>query len=158
MKHMKKYMDCFVSRVSEPLATYGMTNGGAVLENKTDRHGNLTDAYVKFRQSVSRVEVRTGVSCVSVEQARRKLDIETPDKADFQDTIEETKQAWLERLGHVSIDGVNSTNSDHVQLWASTPSTLLPMSTLSVPLSRLPAQAATGAVITDQPDKVLVKS
>lgn len=62
---------------------------------------------------MSRVEVRTGVSYVSVEQARKNLDIQIPDDATFESTVENVKQEWLEKLGRITIDGVNDTDPDH---------------------------------------------
>lgn len=59
------------------------------------------------------VEVRTGVSFVSVEQARRNLDIEAPPSVTFYELVEQLKESWLDKLGRVTIDGVNATDSDH---------------------------------------------
>ncbi|KAJ6103495.1 hypothetical protein N7486_005922 [Penicillium sp. IBT 16267x] len=103
----------FVSRFSEPFTRSGITDGNTTFEGKMDRTGRFTGAFVKFNENVRVVEVRTGVSYVSVEQARRNLEIETPDSAALQDTVENTKNAWLEKLGRVIIEGVNKTDSDH---------------------------------------------
>lgn len=110
--HAPSFKGYFVSRFSEPFAGFGVTNGPHIT-NQSERHGNYTGAFVKFHPDVTRVEVRTGVSYVSVEQARRNLDIETPDQATFEDTVQNTKQAWLEKLGRVTIDGINKTDADH---------------------------------------------
>lgn len=111
--HAPSFKGYFVSRFSEPFTAKGVTNGNHTIEDGTKRHGNFTGAYVKFAENVTRVEVRTGVSYVSVEQARRNLDIETPDDATFEDTVERVKHTWLEKLGRVTIEGVNDTDSDH---------------------------------------------
>lgn len=103
----------FVSRFSEPFAEVGVTSGNEIIQNAHTRHGNFTGAYVKFQRDVSRVEVRTGVSYVSVEQARKNLDIQIPDDATFENTVENVKREWLEKLGRVTIEGVNDTDSDH---------------------------------------------
>lgn len=103
----------FVSRFSEPFASYGVANGGNLNDEERERHGNFTGAYVKFSKGTSRVEVRTGVSYISVEQARKNLDIEIPDEKAFEDTVDGVKSAWLDKLGRVTIDGVNDTDSDH---------------------------------------------
>ena len=70
---------------------------------------------MKFDSSSKRVEVRTGVSFVSVEQARRNLEIEVPDGTSFESTVEELKDAWLEKLGRVTIEGVNQASEAHDQ-------------------------------------------
>ncbi|KAJ5781294.1 Alpha-1-2-mannosidase [Penicillium paradoxum] len=92
---------------------YGVTNGGSVTKDATERHGNFTGAYVKFADSTARVEVRIGVSYISIVQARKNLDIQTPDEYTFQDTIKKVKAAWLEKLGRVSIQGINKTDPEH---------------------------------------------
>lgn len=103
----------FVSRFSEPFAAQGVTEGDTIYEDKEDIVGNFTGAFVKFNHGVSTVDVRTGVSYVSVEQARRNLDIEAADDTTFEDTVAEVKQAWLEKIGRVTIEGVNHTSADH---------------------------------------------
>lgn len=103
----------FVSRFSDPFTSYGVTNGGGMDDGESHRHGNFSGAYVKFSEKTSRVEVRTGVSYISVEQARKNLDLEIPDEKTFEDTVEKVKSAWLDKIGRVTIDGVNSTDSDH---------------------------------------------
>lgn len=103
----------FVSRFSEPFTKYGTTKGGNVTHGSTDLEGKDVGAYVAFDKNVERVEVRTGVSFISVEQARRNLDLEIPDTACFEDTVENVKTAWLEKLDRVAIDGANVTDAEH---------------------------------------------
>lgn len=103
----------FVSRFSEPFAGYGVANGGDMVDGQRDRHGNFSGAYVKFSKNTPRVEVRTGVSYVSVDQARKNLDLEIPNNKTFESTVEKLKSAWLDRIGRVTIDGVNQTDADH---------------------------------------------
>ncbi|KAJ5316439.1 hypothetical protein N7476_006746 [Penicillium atrosanguineum] len=109
----------FVSRFSEPFSEVGVTSGKDILEGETARRGNFTGAYVKFHQNTTRVEVRTGVSYVSIEQARKNLDLQIPDTDSFENTVRKVKQAWLDKLGRVTIVGVNETDSDHDprQIW-----------------------------------------
>lgn len=109
----------FVSRFSESFSQVGVTSGNDIHEGETTRHGNFTGAYVKFHPNTTRVEVRTGVSYVSVEQARKNLELQIPDSCSFEKTVQKVKQAWLEKLGRVTIDGVNETDSDHDprQIW-----------------------------------------
>ncbi|XXG99451.1 Allantoate permease [Hypoxylon texense] len=103
----------FVSRFSEPFASYGASLGGNTSEGTTSASGELLGAYVKFHGNTRRVEVRTAVSFVSVEQARKNLDIESPDGTSFEDAVESAKLAWLEKLGRITIEGVNSTDEEH---------------------------------------------
>ncbi|KAJ5818983.1 hypothetical protein N7474_004574 [Penicillium riverlandense] len=105
----------FVSRFSHPFAAYGVADGGNITEGKQTRTGNFTGAYVKFSGDTSRVEVRTGISYVSIAQARKNLELELPDDKAFEDTVDKVKAAWLEKLGRVTIDGVNNTDPNQNQ-------------------------------------------
>lgn len=109
--HAPSFKGYFVSQFSEPFSAQGVTNGNRT-EAEMERTGNFTGAYVKFHQDTTRVEVRTGISFVSIEQARRNLNIEAPSTSTLEDTVNDVKQAWLEKLGRVTIEGVNKTSSD----------------------------------------------
>ncbi|KAL6694053.1 glycoside hydrolase family 92 protein [Trichoderma pleuroticola] len=103
----------FVSRFSEPFTSYGVSRAEKLYEGEKFIEDKFVGAYVTFDKSVKRVEVRTGVSYVSVEQARKNLDIDIPDETTFGTTVDNVKSAWLERLGRIKISGVNETDSDH---------------------------------------------
>ncbi|KAH8883825.1 hypothetical protein GQ53DRAFT_421029 [Thozetella sp. PMI_491] len=103
----------FVSRFSEPFQTFGVSHGNATQDGATSGEGEDLGAYATFHSDTARVEVRTGVSFISVEQARRNLDVEIPDGQVFEATVEATKSAWLEKLGRVTVEGGNETDADH---------------------------------------------
>ncbi|KAI1739498.1 glycoside hydrolase family 92 protein [Xylaria scruposa] len=105
----------FVSRFSEPFKSYGTTSGRNISEGTRTASGEDLGAYVRFDSKTTRVEVRTGISFVSVEQARKNLDIEIPDGTTFESTVGKVKEAWLEKLGRVTIEGVNDTDAEHDQ-------------------------------------------
>ncbi|KAI1746591.1 glycoside hydrolase family 92 protein [Xylaria castorea] len=105
----------FVSRFSEPFKSYGTTSGRNISEGMQSASGEDLGAYVRFSPKTTRIEVRTGISFVSVEQARKNLDIEMPDGTTFEDTVGKSKEAWLEKLGRVTIEGVNNTDAEHDQ-------------------------------------------
>ncbi|KAI1323041.1 glycoside hydrolase family 92 protein [Xylariaceae sp. FL0255] len=105
----------FVSRFSQPFTSYGTTLGRNSSESMKTATGENLGAYVRFASNTTRVEVRTGISFVSIEQARRNLDIEIPDGTAFETTVEQVKSAWKEKLDRVTIEGVNTTDSDHDQ-------------------------------------------
>ncbi|KAK5121655.1 hypothetical protein LTR85_004827 [Meristemomyces frigidus] len=102
----------FVSRFSEHFASYGVAYGGELQAGASSGSGTHLGAYVKFGSAVNRIEIRTAVSFVSVEQARRNLDIEVPDDVTFEQTVDGLKRAWLDKLGRVTIEGVNRTAAD----------------------------------------------
>ncbi|KAI4592301.1 hypothetical protein KJ359_011360 [Pestalotiopsis sp. 9143b] len=103
----------FVSRFSVPFASFGTSSGGNLTEQSSNSSGGFAGGYVRFSPNTTRVEIRTAISFVSVEQARRNLEIEASDNMTFEDMVESTKQAWLEKLGRVTIEGVNSTDKEH---------------------------------------------
>ncbi|KAI0841350.1 glycoside hydrolase family 92 protein [Hypoxylon sp. FL0890] len=103
----------FVSRFSEPFVSYGTSLGANISEGSESASGELLGAYVKFPSNTTRIEVKTAVSFVSIEQARKNLDIESPDGVTFENAIENAKSAWLEKLDRVTIKGVNSTDEQH---------------------------------------------
>jgi len=99
----------FVSHFSQPFASFGTSHGGDITDGSKNDTGVHLGAYVKFAPGTGRVEVRTGVSFVSIEQARRNLQIEAPAELSFDDAVENLKQGWLEKIGRVTIEGVNQT-------------------------------------------------
>lgn len=103
----------FVSRFSHPFASYGVAHGDEIQEDVATSEGEHLKAYVKFDSDEKVVEVRTGVSFVSVEQARRNLDLEGPASVTFEETIDRLKNAWLGKIGRVSIEGFNKTDREH---------------------------------------------
>ncbi|KAI8629477.1 glycoside hydrolase family 92 protein [Xylariaceae sp. FL1651] len=108
-----KFRGYFVSRFSQPFTVYGTASGKNVSEGSQSASGEDLAAYVRFHSNTTRVEVRTGISFVSVEQARKNLDIEIPDGTSFEDTVEQVKAAWLDKLDRVTIEGVNATDNEH---------------------------------------------
>lgn len=102
----------FVSRFSEPFTSHGISQGWRLHHNTVSGSGSELGAYVKFSRS-KRVEVRTGVSFVSVEQARKNLDIEAGSSVTFDQAVEDLKAAWLEKLDRITIEGVNKTDEAH---------------------------------------------
>lgn len=99
----------FVSRFSRPFASYGVSRGSDLEYNAKEGKGEHLGAHVKFDPSCEQVEVRTAVSFVSTEQARRNLEIEAPPSLSFDDAVEKLKESWLEKLERVQVEGVNET-------------------------------------------------
>ena len=103
----------FVSRFSHAFKSYGVAHGDALDADATNGEGEHLGAYVKFGPDVTTVEVRTGASFVSVEQARRNLDLDGPSTTTFDQAVENLKHSWFEKLGRVTISGVNTTDAAH---------------------------------------------
>lgn len=105
----------FVSRFSHAFASYGIAHGASLEANMTEGTGEHLGAWVRFDSSCNKVEIRTGVSFVSIEQARKNLDIEAPSSVSFDNAVETLKHAWLEKLDRVHIEGVNETADEYDQ-------------------------------------------
>jgi putative alpha-1,2-mannosidase len=105
----------FVSRFSQSFVSHGITHGDATEANTTEGTGEHLGAWVKFDSSCGKVEVRTGVSFVSIEQARKNLDIEAPSSVTFDNAVETLKDAWLEKMDRLRIEGVNETAAEYDQ-------------------------------------------
>ncbi|KAF2213353.1 glycoside hydrolase family 92 protein [Cercospora zeae-maydis SCOH1-5] len=111
----------FVSRFSKPFVTSTLYQGELEqtgtrgTEDRLSLQGEHLGAYLQFSNQERMVEVRTGVSFISVEQARYNLDLEASDTTTFDQAVENLKQAWLEKLGRVTIEGMNTTDSEHDQ-------------------------------------------
>ncbi|KAF7194337.1 putative glycosidase [Pseudocercospora fuligena] len=113
--HADGFSGYFVSRFSEPFESFGVSHAEQQQNGKSEGKGDDLGAYVKFARGTKHVEVRTGVSFVSIEQARANLDIEAPSRMTFAQAVEDLKHSWLEKLGRVTIEGVNKTDDDHDQ-------------------------------------------
>lgn len=62
---------------------------------------------MSFSPEVVEVSVRIGVSFISVEQARKNLDMEVPDGNTLEDTATATRSAWAEKLELIKINGAS---------------------------------------------------
>ncbi|CZT20101.1 uncharacterized protein RCC_05958 [Ramularia collo-cygni] len=108
-----RFSGYFVSRFSESFSAFGVTHGGTVAAGSIIGEGENLGAYVRFPKTCKTVDVRTGVSFISIEQARKNLDLEAPESISFDQAVEDLKQTWLEKLARIKIDGVNATDPEH---------------------------------------------
>ncbi|KAK3068123.1 hypothetical protein LTR53_014544 [Teratosphaeriaceae sp. CCFEE 6253] len=108
-----KFSGYFVSRFSHPFASFGIARREQLDDGATSGSGEHLGGYVRFNEKTTCVQVRTGVSFVSIDQARHNLDIEISDGVTLEQTVERVKQTWLEKLGRVTIQGVNQTDPEH---------------------------------------------
>ena len=60
---------------------------------------------MRFAKNVTQVDVRVGVSFISVDQARANLDKEIPDGTSLEETAFNTRKAWAEKLDRIQIEG-----------------------------------------------------
>jgi putative alpha-1,2-mannosidase len=67
----------------------------------------MLSGWATFASGTSSVEVRVGVSFISVEQARWNLDNEIPDGTTLEQTAKATRSAWAEKLDRIQVRGAS---------------------------------------------------
>jgi putative alpha-1,2-mannosidase len=95
----------FCARFDQPFDSFGTAQGSTIHEGVLERTDSVVSAYVRFGSTTHQVNVRIGVSFISLEQARLNLDSEIPDGTTLEDTAFKTRSAWAEKLDRVKIEG-----------------------------------------------------
>lgn len=95
----------FVARFSKPSSTRG-TWSGASLGTTERRTGRDIGAWFRFATSAGeRIEVRLGLSYVSIANARANLDAEIPGTRSFEQVRAAALAAWNTDLGRIEVTG-----------------------------------------------------
>ncbi|OCF43056.1 hypothetical protein I317_03150 [Kwoniella heveanensis CBS 569] len=100
----------FVARFSHPWTSGGISYDGKLEPSVLEGNGAVLAGYVQFDEKVRRVDVRVGVSFISIEQARRNIDLEIPDGQSLGTTSQTTRSAWAQKLDLLSVGGATSSN------------------------------------------------
>ncbi|KAI0762350.1 glycosyl hydrolase family 92-domain-containing protein [Fomes fomentarius] len=95
----------FCARFDTAFASFGIAQNGSNAENVTEGRGKLLSAFAQFARGTRKVNVRVGVSFISVEQARKNLDTEVPDGTTLEQTAEKTRATWAEKLDRFQVEG-----------------------------------------------------
>jgi hypothetical protein len=103
-KHWSGY---FCARFDQPFASWGVSKNNTLFDGQMSGNGTLLSGYATFSPEVVEVGVRIGVSFISVEQARKNLDMEIPDGNTLEDTATATRSAWAEKLELIKIKGAS---------------------------------------------------
>lgn len=72
--------------------------------------GEVLSSYVTFAPGTEVVEVRVGVSFISIKHARRNLDYEVPDGQTLEETSLATRTALADKLDRLSVSGATTNN------------------------------------------------
>ena len=109
-----KFAGYFWARLDQDIEEWGIaSNGdGSIYPGHASSSGEQVSAYVRFKESVTTVNVRVGVSFISVYQARKNLEKEIPDGQTLEETARQTRQAWAEKLDRVTIEGPGITEEE----------------------------------------------
>jgi predicted alpha-1,2-mannosidase len=142
----------FVARFSEPATTYGiwkkshktegvetqwMQSHGESYNGKTllkegfmqEVVGDSIGAYMRYNfDAPTNVELRVGISYVSVANARENLEKEVGNKP-FKEILAETRKEWNENLSRIEVEG--GTEEDKIKFYTALYHTLIHPSTLN---------------------------
>jgi predicted alpha-1,2-mannosidase len=95
----------FVARFSKAAVAQGTWSGGAV-DPQPSRTGSDIGAYFRFKTAADEaIEVRLGLSYVSIANARANLDAEIPDRRSFAEVRAAALARWNADLGKVVVKG-----------------------------------------------------
>lgn len=100
-----KWSGYFCARFDHPFASWGIAHDRILSIGETRGNGATLSGYAVFNPKLRQVNVKVGVSFLSIQQARENLDIEIPDGQSLEETARSTRSAWAEKLDRVSIKG-----------------------------------------------------
>jgi predicted alpha-1,2-mannosidase len=104
----------FAAHFNQPFAGYTLWSDKISYQNKSDAQGDKLGADLSFNKLGTEqvVELKLGISYVSVENARANLEAEAGD-ASFDEIVAKARQAWEDKLGTIKIEG-GSDNQKHI--------------------------------------------
>ena len=96
----------FLARFSQPFTGYDLWCGEKIFKNQTNVTGDKVGADLSFNKAGKDqvVELRLGISYVSIENARANLDAEAGTVA-FDTIVSSTRQLWEDKLATIKIEG-----------------------------------------------------
>lgn len=96
----------FVIQFSKPFVAYGTWDNHEVKASSKERYGTRMGAYTSFDTKPGEVvEIRIGTSFISLNQARKNMDMELKGK-DFDALVKSTRDVWQENLSRIAVDGI----------------------------------------------------
>ncbi|KAH9853218.1 glycoside hydrolase family 92 protein [Lenzites betulinus] len=102
----------FCARFDTPFASFGVAQNGSIKENSQEGKGALLSGFARFAPNTKRVDVRVGVSFISIEQARKNVDNEIPDGTTLEQTAKNTRAAWAEKLDRIKVEGASEDDNE----------------------------------------------
>ncbi len=96
----------FYAKFNQPFESYGVWNADKFLKNQDSTSGDKLGADVSFRKTKTKdvVELRMGISYISIENAKENLETEAGNLS-FDEILAKAKQAWEDKLSLVKIEG-----------------------------------------------------
>jgi len=104
LPHFKGY---FVIQFSKPFSSYGTWDGDKITTAATEQYGTRMGAYINFAtRNDEMVEVRIATSFISIEQARKNMEMEIRGKS-FDALVQSTRTTWQKNLERMKVDGIS---------------------------------------------------
>ncbi|MDB5246477.1 MAG: glycosyl hydrolase family 92 [Segetibacter sp.] len=98
----------FVIRFSKPFKSFGTWDGDKINVSSAEQFGTRMGAYISFATNKDeRVEVRIATSFISIEQARKNMDMELKGKG-FNDLVQSTRNEWQKGLSRIKVGGITN--------------------------------------------------
>ncbi|UCD85989.1 MAG: GH92 family glycosyl hydrolase, partial [Deltaproteobacteria bacterium] len=95
----------FSARFRKPFSSYGVWSDGTIYPGENIRENKNVGAYVGYAvQDNEPIEVKVGISYISIEQARLNLKSEITDW-DFEGIRQKAEDAWREALSSIEVRG-----------------------------------------------------
>lgn len=88
----------------------GGTSRRGRVSDSPSAEGTEVSAWATFAAGTESVTARVGVSFISIEQARRNLDLEIPDAQALEDTSRLTRAEWVAKLDSLRLQGATARN------------------------------------------------
>ncbi|KAJ8518529.1 hypothetical protein ONZ45_g4439 [Pleurotus djamor] len=102
----------FCARFNRPFTTWGVTQNGTIHKGVRSAMDQLLSGFATFAPSNDVIDVRVGVSFISIDQARRNLLREIPDGTSLEETARTTRAQWAEKLDRIQIEGATKKQMD----------------------------------------------
>ncbi len=97
----------FVAKFDQSFSKYGIWNGTKFTNNSKTATGDNLIVNIGFNDQ--KINIKVGISYVSIENARLNLDKEVGDQS-FDEIVEKAKQNWEDKLSLIKINGGSETD------------------------------------------------
>ena len=108
---LKNFKGYYIIKFDKPFKTYGTWNSFRtepdINEMGTEQYGARMGGYITFSTDKNeKVKVKIATSFISIEQARKNLEIEIPNW-NFEEVRESTRNIWQENLNRINVNGAS---------------------------------------------------
>jgi predicted alpha-1,2-mannosidase len=96
----------FVIQLDKPFKSFGTWDGDKINAASVEQFGTRMGAYISFATHKDEtVQVRIATSFISIEQARKNMEIELKGKT-FNNLVQLTRNEWQKNLSRIKVDGI----------------------------------------------------